>query len=44
MIGAVLNTMLNQYTRPKEGLHDVARTYTHTILPHPLVSFVYHAV
>ena len=27
-----------------EGLHDVVRTYTHMILPHHLVSFLYGAV
>ena len=29
---------------PIEGLHDAVRTYTHTILSCPMVSFLYHEV
>ena len=38
----VNNGFLNQNII--EGLHDVVRTYTRTILPHPSVFFLYGEV
>ena len=37
-------SQLTAYPPPQEGLHDTVHTYTHMILPHHLVSFLYGAV
>ena len=43
-VGLYVRTASWKPSRPIAGLHDTVRTYTRTILPRRLVSFLYGAV